>query len=143
MINQYFQQILHLPLKFRLFILKFRGAKGLEDTILPPEKKKKKSSNMKHFPTYRRRCIDTFIILSRDRQCTAAVWINAKFHKLTQRLLGSHHCFNQQWKQLNKYFSYQHINRTLFYRLFCLLIGLHLRRHLIELTNYFFFLQVN
>lgn len=26
-----------LPLKFLLFILKFRGAKGFEDTILPPE----------------------------------------------------------------------------------------------------------
>lgn len=28
------------PLKFRLFILKFRGAKGLEDTIFPPGEKK-------------------------------------------------------------------------------------------------------
>lgn len=32
----------HLPLKFRLFILKFKGAKGFEDTIFPPGKKKKK-----------------------------------------------------------------------------------------------------
>ena len=30
----------HLPLKFRLFILKFRGANGFEDTIFPPEKTK-------------------------------------------------------------------------------------------------------
>ena len=29
-----------LPLKFLLFILKFRGAKGFEDTILPPGKQR-------------------------------------------------------------------------------------------------------
>ncbi len=28
--------VLYLPLKFRLFILKLRGAKGFEDTIFPP-----------------------------------------------------------------------------------------------------------
>lgn len=33
-------QLWYLPLKFRLFILKFKGAKGLEDTIFPPAKKK-------------------------------------------------------------------------------------------------------
>lgn len=33
------QHLRYSPLKFRLFILKFRGAKGLEDTIFPPEKK--------------------------------------------------------------------------------------------------------
>lgn len=31
-----------VPLKFRLLILKFRGAKGFEDTILPPGKERKK-----------------------------------------------------------------------------------------------------
>lgn len=45
-----------LPLKFLLLILKFRGAKGFEDTILPPatqkpitamfKKKKKKKLHM-------------------------------------------------------------------------------------------------
>ena len=33
----------HLPLKFRLFILKFRGANGFEETIFPPEKTKEKT----------------------------------------------------------------------------------------------------
>jgi len=37
-----------IPLKFRLLILKFRGAKGFEDTILPPGKKKKKSDISYH-----------------------------------------------------------------------------------------------
>jgi len=29
-------KLLYSPLKFRLFILKLRGAKGFEDTIFPP-----------------------------------------------------------------------------------------------------------
>lgn len=33
-------KLLYLPLKFRLFILKLRGAKGFEDTIFPPERNK-------------------------------------------------------------------------------------------------------
>lgn len=37
----FLHQLRYSPLKFRLFILKFRGAKGLEDTIFPPEKKTK------------------------------------------------------------------------------------------------------
>lgn len=33
-------KVLYLPLKFRLFILKLRGAKGFEDTIFPPTRDK-------------------------------------------------------------------------------------------------------
>lgn len=39
-----------LPLKFLLLILKFRGAKGFEDTILPPATQKHVTDTCKKNP---------------------------------------------------------------------------------------------
>lgn len=51
--------IFYLPLKFRLFILKLRGANGLEETIFPPTREKteiepdnRAEKKKKNQPTY-------------------------------------------------------------------------------------------
>lgn len=43
--NWIFHWLWYLPLRFRLFILKFKGAKGLEDTIFPPGEIKNNKQN--------------------------------------------------------------------------------------------------
>lgn len=119
--NLLFHQLWYLPLKFRLFILKFRGAKGLEDTIFPPGKETVNNQNYKiHFLLIYTRCYKVDLVAPfgslrwnhfpligsnlwthssywKDWKSNSVVWLWGQMSRAKSWLLDSHCCFNQQW----------------------------------------------